>query len=69
MLTELEQRANDEARHGNREALERLEAELANVVDVDLIEQAISDVLSEGGTYRDAAEYVARTLAAQENDG
>jgi len=34
---------------------------LAEAVDVDMIEQAISDVLSEGGTYRDAAEYVART--------
>ena len=45
-------------------AMEALE-KLAMAVDVDLIEQAISDVLSEGGTYRDAAEYVARTTLAE----
>jgi len=38
---------------------------VAKSTDVDLIEQAISDVLSEGGTYRDAAEYVARTTLAE----
>ena len=45
-----------------------VEAKLAKAVealDVDLIEQAISDVLSEGGTIRDAAEYVARTTLAE----
>jgi hypothetical protein len=41
------------------------EAKLAKAVDVDMIEQAISDVMSEGGTYRDAAEYVARTTLAE----
>jgi hypothetical protein len=48
--------------------IEELEAKLAKAVealDVDLIEQAISDVLLEGGTYRDAAEYVARTTLAE----
>ena len=45
--------------------IEELEAKLAKAVDVELIEQAISDVLSEGGTYRDAAEYVARTTLAE----
>jgi len=30
-MTDLEQRANDEARHGNREALERMTARLAEV--------------------------------------
>jgi len=45
-----------------------LEAKLAKAVDVDLIEQAISDVLSEGGTYRDAAEYVARATLAELED-
>jgi len=42
-----------------------LEAKLAKAVDIDMIEQAISDVLSEGGTYRDAAEYVAQTTLAE----
>ena|SRR6056297_741033 len=41
-------------------------AALVKALDIDLIEQAISDVLSEGGTYRDAAEYVANTLAKME---
>jgi cell division septum initiation protein DivIVA len=45
--------------------IEELEAKLAKAVDVDLIEQAVSDVLSEGGSYRDAAEYVARTTLAE----
>ena len=36
--------------------------------DVDLIEQAISDVLSEGGTYREAAEYVVRTIRQETDD-
>lgn len=48
--------------------LQSAEAKLAkavDAVDVELIEQAISDVLSEGGTYRDAAEYVARTTLAE----
>ena len=48
--------------------IEELEAKLAKAaeaLDVDLIEQAISDVLSEGGTIRDAAEYVARTTLAE----
>ena len=49
----------------NRVAIMRLEAKLAKAVDVDLIEQAVSDVLSEGGSYRDAAEYVARTTIAE----
>jgi hypothetical protein len=44
---------------------DELKAKLAKAVDVDLIEQAISDVLSEGGTYRDAAEYVALTTLAE----
>jgi len=30
-MTDLEQRANDEARHGNREALEQMTARLAEV--------------------------------------
>ncbi|MEK9896804.1 MAG: hypothetical protein VW518_10335 [Burkholderiaceae bacterium] len=38
---------------------------VAKSTDVDLIEQAISDVLSEGGTYRDAAEYVASAYLAE----
>jgi hypothetical protein len=37
-------------------------------VDVDLIEQGISDVLSEGGTYREAAEYVVRTIQKETNN-
>ena len=48
--------------------IEELEAKLAKAVealDVDLIEQAISDVLLEGGTYRDAAEYAARATLAE----
>ena len=45
--------------------IKELEAKLAKAVDVDLIEQAVSDVLSEGGSYRDAAEYVARTTLAE----
>lgn len=48
-----------------QERIAELEAKLAKALDVDLIEQAISDVLSEGGTYRDAAEYVARTTLAE----
>ena len=44
----------------------RLEnARLREALDIDFIEQAISDVLSEGGTYRDAAEYVARAALAE----
>jgi hypothetical protein len=50
---------------GMAHRIDELEAKLAEAVDVDLIEQAISDVLSEGGTYRDAAEYVARTTLAE----
>ena len=49
--------------------IEELEAKLAKAVDVELIEQAISDVLSEGGTYRDAAEYVAHTTLAELTGG
>jgi Lar family restriction alleviation protein len=45
--------------------LKDVKAKLAKALDVDLIEQAISDVLSEGGTYRDAAEYVACTTIAE----
>lgn len=33
--------------------------------DIDLIEQAISDVIEDGGNYRDAAEYVAKCLEPQ----
>lgn len=44
---------------------EELEAKLAEALEIDMIEQAISDVMSEGGTYRDAAEYVARTALAE----
>lgn len=36
--------------------------------DIDLIEQAISDVIEEGGNYRDAAEYVAKCLAPPSSD-
>ena len=38
------------------------EGQIWDALDVDLIEQAISDVLSEGGSYRDAAEYVVRCV-------
>lgn len=47
------------------DAAEAKLAKAMEALDVDLIEQAISDVLSEGGTYRDAAEYVARTTIAE----
>jgi len=47
------------------DAAEAKLAKAMEALDVDLIEQAISDVLSEGGTYRDAAEYVACTTIAE----
>lgn len=51
----------DDAAH----RIEELEANLAKAVDVDLIEQCIRDVLEEGGTVRDAAEYVASATLAE----
>ena len=56
--------ADDQRREWERHC-KKAEAKLAKAVDVDLIEQAVSDVLSEGGSYRDAAEYVARTTLAE----
>lgn len=52
--------------------IEELEAKLARLIDIDLIEQAISDVILEGGSYRDAAEYVKEVILAElkgETDG
>jgi hypothetical protein len=66
-IEELEERlkaARDDANEAETYAAE-VEDNLAKAMDVDLIEQAISDVLSEGGTYRDAAEYVACTTIAE----
>ena len=36
--------------------------------DADEIEQAISDVLHEGGSWRDAAEYIRRTILARADE-
>jgi len=46
-----------------------LEAKLAKAVDVDMIEQAINDVLSEDGSVREAADYVTRATLAEIKDG
>jgi len=47
---------------------EAAEAKLANAVDIDLIEQAMLDVLEEGGTVRSAAKYTACTILAELED-